>query len=76
MSATFIALYILAPSRQTERITVSNQDLRVRETPSQQEVEISSPVLLAIPKIAIDAIVHPVGLDAVGDMDIDQDGGL
>jgi len=75
LCATFILLYIFVPPRYDSPITppqpVSVAPRIVHDT-TVPLILVAAPVQLSIDRVAIDAMVHPVGMNANGDMDIDD----
>jgi len=71
LSATFILLYLFAPLGDADQIAPLETAVSIHEAPSA--AKISLPVRLTISKISTDAVISPVGLNAVNDMDINDD---
>jgi len=71
LSATFILLYLFAPLRDNDQIALLETAVVTHEAPIV--AKISLPVRLTISKISTDAVISPVGLNAVNDMDINDD---
>jgi len=71
LSATFILLYLFAPLGDADQIAPLETAVVTHEAPIA--AKISLPVRLTISKISTDAVISPVGLNAVNDMDINDD---
>ena len=71
LSLTFVLLYLFTPLHRSEPVATVKQVAIIHEAAPVEEV--LSPVRLAIPKTSTDAVINPVGVNATGDMDIDDD---
>jgi len=71
LCATFIGLYILAPSMPTLQ-TLALNEVESRDE-SDKEASIETPVKLHITSLGVEARIKPVGLTPEGDMAIDED---
>ena len=72
LSATFILLYLYIPLNRSSPITPPSLQLPVVKDTGQPKIVISPPVQLKIETIGVDAVVNHVGINAAGDMDIDE----
>ena len=72
LSATFILLYIFVALRNADQIAPLKTGIVTYETPIAAKIS-PLPVRLTISKISTDAVVSPVGLNSVNDMDINDD---
>ena len=76
MSAMFILLYNVVPLLQNSppaaKVTASESVPEPATATTVPYVSVSSPVQLKISKINVDTVTAPVGINAKGDMDIDE----
>lgn len=76
MSAMFILLYNIVPLLQnsppTAKVTAPESVPKPATATTVPYVSVASPVQLKVSKINVDTVTIPVGVNAKGDMDIDE----